>query len=243
VRVSGAGGLVAAFAAGMVSFLSPCVLPLVPGYISFMTGVAPAELEGRRPSVADVLVPSLLFVLGLAIVFVALGATASALGALLAPYRAPLSRLAGAFILVMGFLLLGVVRVPWLYGEARFDPARARSFGRGAALVLGMAFGFGWTPCVGPVLASILALAGSGGSVARGAALLLAYALGLGVPFVLVGLFFARLKGAVRWLSRHALTVNRVAGVLLMVLGALILTGRLAALAALVSRFLPLGVG
>jgi cytochrome c-type biogenesis protein len=225
-------GFLAAFAAGMVSFLSPCVLPLVPGYVSFMTGVAPAELEGKRARVADVLVPSLLFVLGLAIVFVALGATASALGALLAPYRDLLSRIAGLFVLVMGFLLLGVVRVPWLYAERRVDPARARSFGSAAALVLGMAFGFGWTPCVGPVLASILAVAGQAGSVALGAGLLFAYALGLGVPFVLVGLFFGRLKGAVRWLARHSLTLNRVAGALLMVLGLLMLTGRLAAVSA-----------
>ncbi len=241
--MSAAAGLVGAFLAGMVSFLSPCVLPLVPGYISFMTGLSPARLDESRGRIGEVLLPSLLFVLGLAIVFVALGATASALGALLAPYRGAFARVAGAFILVMGFLMLGVVKVPWLYGEARVDPARARSFGRGAALVLGMAFGFGWTPCVGPVLASILALAGETASVARGASLLLAYALGLGVPFVIVGLFFGRLKGAVRWLSRHTMAVNRVAGVLLMLLGLLILTGRLAAVAAFFLRWLPVSLG
>jgi cytochrome c-type biogenesis protein len=241
--VSGIAGYAAAFLAGMVSFLSPCVLPLVPGYVSFMTGMAPGELGDLRGRFADVLVPSLLFVLGLSIVFVALGASASALGAVLLPYRAFLSRAAGAFILVMGFLMLGVVKVPWLYGEARIDPARARSFGRGASLVLGMAFGFGWTPCVGPVLASILALAGAAGSVARGAGLLFAYALGLGVPFVLVGLFFGRLKGAVRWMSRHSLVVNRVAGVLLMLLGALILTGKLASIAGVMLRYLPFQLG
>jgi cytochrome c-type biogenesis protein len=241
--VSAAAALVGAFLAGMVSFLSPCVLPLVPGYISFMTGLSPARLDEGRGRIGEVLVPSLLFVLGLAIVFVALGATASALGALLAPYRGVFARVAGAFILIMGFLMLGVVKVPWLYGEARVDPARARSFGRGAALVLGMAFGFGWTPCVGPVLASILALAGGTASVARGASLLLAYALGLGVPFVIVGLFFGRLKGAVRWLSRHTMAVNRVAGVLLMLLGLLILTGRLAAVAAFFLRWLPVSLG
>lgn len=232
-----------AFAAGMVSFLSPCVLPLVPGYVSFMTGMAPAEIGDRRGRLADVLVPGVLFVLGLSIVFVALGASASALGALLAPYKGVMARVAGLFIMVMGFLMLGIVKVPWLYGEARVDPARARSFGRGAALVLGMAFAFGWTPCVGPVLASILALAGSTGSVGRGAALLFAYALGLGVPFILVGVFFGRLKGAVRWMSGHAVMVNRVAGAFLLVLGALILTGRLAAVAAVFLKYVPLPLG
>jgi cytochrome c-type biogenesis protein len=204
-----------------------------------MTGLSPTQLDERRGRLGDVLVPSLLFVAGLAVVFVALGATASALGALLSPYKVLLSRVAGAFIIVMGFLMLGVVKVPWLYGEARIDPARARAFGRGAAFVLGMAFAFGWTPCVGPVLASILAIAGEAGSVGRGAGLLFAYALGLGVPFVAVGVFFGRLKGAVRWLSRHSLAVNRVAGVLLMILGVLILTGRLAAFAAFFVRYLP----
>lgn len=243
VMMTGPGAFAAAFAAGVVSFLSPCVLPLVPGYVSFMTGFAPSQLGGGRARLSDVLAPSLLFVLGLAIVFVALGATASALGALLLPYRAVLARAAGAFIILMGFLLLGIVKVPWLYGEARFDPARARSFGRGAALVLGMAFGFGWTPCVGPILASILAIAGSTASVARGSALLLAYALGLGVPFVLVGVFFGRLSGAVRWMSRHSVAVNRVSGVLLMLVGLLILTNRLATVAAPLLRWLPLPFG
>ncbi len=238
-----AGFVLTAFGAGMVSFLSPCVLPLVPGYISFMTGFTPAELGQGRSRLADVLLPSLSFVVGLAVVFVALGASASALGTLLAPYRGLLARVAGAFIIVMGFLLLGVVKVPWLYGEARFDPARARSFGQGAALVLGMAFAFGWTPCVGPILASILALAGSSASVATGALLLFAYALGLGVPFVVVGLFFGRLKGAVGWMSGHAVSVNRIAGVLLMIVGGLILTGRLVAIGAWFLRILPLRLG
>lgn len=237
--MTGVAAFGVAFAAGLVSFLSPCVLPLVPGYVSFMTGLSPAQLDERRGRLSDVLVPSLLFVLGLTIVFVTLGATASALGAVLSAYKGLLARAGGVFILAMGFLMLGVIKVPWLYGEARIDPVRARSFGRGAALVLGMAFGFGWTPCVGPVLASILALASESASVSRGAALLLAYALGMGVPFVAVGLFFGRLKGAVRWMSRHALGVNRAAGALLMVLGALILTGRIAAVAALFVRFLP----
>jgi cytochrome c-type biogenesis protein len=234
---------IAAFAAGVVSFLSPCVLPLVPGYVSFMTGLSASQLGDRRGRLGDVLVPSMLFVLGLAIVFVALGASASALGALLAPHRDVLSRVAGLLVIAMGVLMLGIVKVPWLYGSARVDPARARSFGRGAALVLGMAFGFGWTPCVGPVLASILLLAGQSASVGRGAALLLVYALGLGLPFVAVALLFGRLQGAVRWLSRHAVAVNRVAGILLVVIGALILTGKLGVVAAFFARILPIGVG
>jgi cytochrome c-type biogenesis protein len=207
-----------------------------------MTGLSAAELGGRERRIGAVLVPSLLFVLGLAIVFVALGASASMLGALLAPYKGVFGRVAGVFVALMGFLLLGVVKVPWLYGERRIDPSTARSFGGAAALVLGMAFGFGWTPCVGPILASILALAGSSGSVGQGAALLFAYALGLGVPFVAVGLFFGRLGGAVRWLSRHSVTVNRVAGALLIVIGLLMATDRLAVLTGWLYRLLPIGL-
>jgi cytochrome c-type biogenesis protein len=143
----------------------------------------------------------------------------------------------------MGVLMLGVVKVPWLYGEARFDPARARTFGRAGALLLGMAFAFGWTPCVGPVLASILALAGSSGSVGRGAGLLFAYALGLGVPFVAVGVFFARLGGAVRWMSRHVVVINRIAGVLLMVVGLLVFFDKLAVISAWFVKVLPFNVG
>jgi cytochrome c-type biogenesis protein len=233
-----------AFGAGILSFLSPCVLPLIPAYISFVTGIAPGELEKGATGWRDVLVPSLLFVAGFSIVFVALGASASALGSLLVQYRLALTRVAGVVIFVLGFFMLGVVKAPWLYGEARFDLAATRRFGSAAAVVMGMAFAFGWTPCVGPILASILLLAGSTQSLVRGALLLGTYSLGLGVPFVLTGLLFGRMKGALGWLNRHSREINLVAGCLLMVMGVVIAFGLLPTMTGWLARVLPfLNVG
>jgi cytochrome c-type biogenesis protein len=208
----GMGDFLIAFLAGVVSFLSPCVLPLIPGYLSFITGVTPNELASEDRPVMRVLVPSLLFVLGYVL---------------------------GAFVFVMGFFMLGIVKVPWLYGEARMEMGKARAFGQGASFVMGMAFAFGWTPCVGPILASILAISMQNADAARGAALLAVYSLGLGVPFVLTGLLFGRLKSTMGWLNRHALVINRVAGVLLMVLGALIFFDKLSLVAGWFLRYLP----
>ncbi|HEY5549498.1 MAG TPA: cytochrome c biogenesis protein CcdA [Coriobacteriia bacterium] len=233
----------AAFAAGFVSFLSPCVLPLIPGYVSFITGFTPAELADEKQTLSAVLMPSLLFVAGFTFVFVALGASASLLGSLLAPYRGALATAAAVLIIAMGVLMLGVIRLPGLYGEKRFDLSRTRSLGRAAAPVMGMAFAFGWTPCVGPILASILALAGSSSDVGRGMLLLLTYSAGLGVPFVAVGLLFGKLRGAMRFLGRHSLTINRAAGTLLIVMGVLMLTGKLAVITAWFLRFVPWSVG
>jgi cytochrome c-type biogenesis protein len=238
--LNGQVGIAAAFGAGVVSFLSPCVLPLIPGYVSFITGMSLGDLQAPRRRAAVVLVPSALFVAGFTLVFVALGASASMLGSLLVAYRAPLARVSGVVIFVLGFLMLGVVRVPWLSGEARFDMARARSFGRWASLLAGMAFAFGWTPCVGPILGSILVLAGQSAQVGTGALLLLAYSLGLGVPFLLVALLLGRLAGALSWLKRHSLAIDRVAGVILMVLGLAIATDTLGRFVLLLSRFVPL---
>ncbi|HEY5540127.1 MAG TPA: cytochrome c biogenesis protein CcdA [Coriobacteriia bacterium] len=241
--MSGAVSFPLAFAAGFVSFLSPCVLPLLPAYLSFMTGLTTAELSDDDRSTAEVMLPALLFVLGFSVVFVGLGASASLLGALLSQYRGVIEKVAGLAVVAFGVLMLGIVKVPWLYGEARADLSKARSFGRGAALVMGMAFAAGWTPCVGPILGSILALAGSSGSVTQGALLLLAYSAGLGVPFLAVALLFGRVRPLLAWLSRHSLAVNRTAGVVLIVVGALIFFGRLSVLANYLSRALPsLGV-
>ena len=228
-----------AFAAGLLSFLSPCVLPLLPAYLSFMTGLTTAELAGEERSTARVVVPALLFVLGFSLVFVGLGASASLLGQFLAQYRAVIEKVAGVVVVAFGVLMLGIVKVPWLYGEVRADMGRARAYGRGAALVMGMAFAAGWTPCVGPILGSILALAGASGSAAQGALLLLAYSAGLGVPFLLVALLFGRVRPLLAWLGRHSLAINRVAGVVLIVVGLLIFSGRLAVLGSYLSRVIP----
>jgi len=228
-----------AFAAGVLSFLSPCVLPLIPGYLSFMTGLTTAELSEDSSHATRVLGPALMFVAGFSLIFVALGATASVLGEFLSAYRSIIEKLAGIAVISFGVLMLGVIRAPWLYGEARVDMEKSRRFGRGAALVMGMAFAAGWTPCVGPILGSILALAGSSGSVGEGALLLLFYSLGLGLPFIAVALLLGRLTGAMRWISRHSLIINRVAGTLLIIAGVLILTGRLGTLAAWLTTAIP----
>lgn len=230
--------LVIAFAAGVLSFLSPCVVPLIPGYLSFMTGLTTVELSEGKDR-ARVLVPAVMFVLGFSAVFVSLGATASVLGRVLMDYRDIIEKAAGVVVILFGVLMLGIVKAPWLYGEARADMESSRKFGRGAAFVMGAAFAAGWTPCVGPILGSILTMAGSSGSLAQGALLLAAYSLGLGVPFVAVAVLFGRLKGLLRWMSRHTLTINRVAGVLLVVVGVLILTGQFGPLAALLTSQLP----
>lgn len=231
-------GFALAFAAGVVSFLSPCVLPLIPGYLSFMTGIAVSDLGSGR-SARAVIGPALLFVAGFSVVFTALGASASVLGSFLIDYRVVLERVAGLLVIAFGIVMLGVVKVPWLYGEARLDMGKARTFGRGAAFVMGAAFAFGWTPCVGPVLGSILALAGTTASVAQGAALLLVYSLGLGVPFIGTALLFSTVGPLLSRMNRHALVINRVAGVLLIAVGVLILTGRLSTLVGALSTVLP----
>lgn len=234
----GSIGFAVAFAAGVVSFLSPCVLPLLPGYLSFMTGIAVSDLGSER-SFKTVLGPSLLFVAGFTAVFTALGASASVLGSFLLDYRVFFERLAGVLIVGFGILMLGVIRVPWLYGEARVDMGRARTFGRGAAFVMGAAFAFGWTPCVGPVLGAILALAGTSADVGQGAALLLVYSLGLGIPFVATALLFGTAGPLLARLNRHALVINRVAGILLIMVGILILSGRFSALVGALTNVLP----
>lgn len=231
--------LAIALAAGVLSFLSPCVLPLIPGYLSFMTGLTTAELADERPTLGRVIAPALLFVLGFSLVFVALGATASFLGQFLSAYRSVIEVVAGLAVVAFGVLMLGIIKVPWLYGEARVDMEKSRAFGQGASVVMGMAFAAGWTPCVGPILGTILAMAGSSGNVAQGAVLLLVYSLGLGIPFVLVAVLFGRLSGLLRALQRHSLTINRVAGVLLVIVGLLIATGRLGVLSGWLITVIP----
>lgn len=237
--MSGVLSLPVAFLAGLLSFLSPCVLPLIPAYLSFLTGLTTVELGDDQRDMATVLVPALMFVLGFSIVFVGLGATASVLGQFLTQYRALAEKLAGVVVIAFGVLMLGIIKVPWLYGEARADMSKARSFGRGAALVMGMAFAAGWTPCVGPILGSILAIASTTGSAIQGALLLLVYSAGLGVPFVLVALLFGRAKPVLSWLNRHSLIINRVAGLILIAVGILIFSGRLTVLATYLTRVVP----
>jgi cytochrome c-type biogenesis protein len=208
-----------AFAAGVVSFASPCVLPLVPGYLSFVTGARATEGEGRRP-----IVPILLFILGFTIVFTLLGAFA---GTFVRFFRDPwFQRAAGVVVILLGLLMLGYAfrrGSPRLYAERRPFLERVRP-GTLGALPLGMAFAAGWTPCIGPVLAGILAIASSGGT-AKGAALLLSYSMGLGLPFLLIGLGADRLMRALGWVRRSYRAIAGVSGAILVLVGILLLTG------------------
>jgi cytochrome c-type biogenesis protein len=237
--MSSSVGFVGAFLAGVISFLSPCVLPLIPGYLSFMTGLTASELSEDSRPLGQIMGTAVLFVVGFSVVFVVLGASASVLGQFLTQYRDLIEKIAGLVVILFGVFMLGVVKIPWLYGEARMDLARSRRFGRGAALVMGMAFAAGWTPCVGPILGVILTLAASTGSVSHGALLLFAYSLGLGVPFLLVALLFGSAKPVLSWLTRHSVIINRVAGATLIVIGVLIFSGRLTVIASWLSKVLP----
>ena len=216
-----------ALMAGVISFLSPCVLPIVPPYLAYMSGVAMSDLtdseEGARPR-ASALVPAIFFVMGLSTVFLFLGFTASAIGTLFLQYQDWFNTIAGVIVMIFGAHFVGVFRIGFLDREARMDVGDrgGSSFG---AYVLGLAFAFGWTPCIGPQLGAILSLAASEGSVARGTTLLAIYAIGLGVPFLLVAAFLPRLQGLMGWMKRHMEQIERVMGLLLWTIGLLMLTG------------------
>lgn len=220
------------FGAGIVSFASPCVLPLVPVYLSVVTGLDVSELEaGRTGHLRSAARNSALFVVGFSAVFVLLGSTASALGRVVLSDHALLTKVAGAIVIAMAVFLAGsqFVSAPRLYGERRVHLS-SRRWGPLAAPITGAAFAAGWTPCVGPVLASVLAVAGAQGNVGHGAALLALYSLGLGVPFLVTGLALSQVAGASAWLRCHLRAVTLCSAVLMAAFGALVLFGRLAVL-------------
>ena len=231
-------GLMASFGAGLVSFLSPCILPLVPPYLCFLTGTSLRELTADRTAARTALVRALAFVIGFTCVFVALGASASSFGRLVSDHLALLSRIAGIVIVVLGLHMVGIFRIPVLMRQARFETAGPPASVAGAFAV-GLAFGFGWTPCVGPVLASILLLAGTEATVGRGAALLLAYAAGIGVPFVAAALFtgpFLRLAARFR---AHLATVEKAMGAVLVMTGLLVFVGAMPAIGGWLLEYVP----
>lgn len=219
--------------AGLLSFLSPCVLPLVPPYLTFLAGTTLDRMieDGSAAGVRRRAVfAALLYVAGFATVFVALGATASAMGALVRQHLDLLGAMAGAAIIVMGLHFLGVFRIGLLYRQARFE-APARS-GLWSAYAMGLAFAFGWTPCIGPVLAAVLAVAGRSSSVGQGAALLAVYSLGLGIPFVVAAFAMGPFVRLLRRFRAHLGRIEQAMGALLVVTGLLFITGGMTSLSA-----------
>lgn len=230
--------LTIAFLGGLVSFISPCVIPLLPAYLSFLTGLTPEELK-KRGSMGKILVPSLLFVLGFTVIFVALGATASVLGTFMRSYQRILMLIGGILVVVFGLFMTGLIKVPWMYGEHRMDLSKTKSFGRFSGFFMGMAFAAGWTPCIGPILGSILTLASTTSSANQGIVLLLVYSAGLAVPFLLVALLYGYFAPYLGFITRYSVIINRVAGVILIIVGILIATNMFGRLALLAAGYIP----
>jgi cytochrome c-type biogenesis protein len=232
---AGALGIVVAFTAGLLSFLSPCVLPLIPTYVTFITGLSLEDVTKARRTA---LVHSLLFILGFTIIFVALGATATTLGRMLLTYRYWVSRVGGVLVMVFGLYLLGALNISAFMRERRVHLAE-KPLGYLGTVVVGLAFGAGWSPCLGPILGAILALAASAADLSRGLVLLFCYSLGLAVPFLVATLFVERF---VAFFARHKakmLWANRAAGALLLGIGVLMVTNRFAVLATRLQQLTP----
>jgi cytochrome c-type biogenesis protein len=233
---------VAAFIAGVLSFISPCVLPLIPGYISFVSGASLDEIRGGGATSAasrrTVLLTSLAFIVGFSVVFIALGATASAIGKLVMRNLPLLGKIAGAVIIIFGLHTMGVFRLRFLEMEKRAH-AQAKPATLVGAMFVGVAFAFGWTPCIGPILAAILTVAGSRDSVREGVALLAVYSLGLAIPFMLTSLAIDRFFALTSRIRKYYHTIEMVSGSLLVAVGLLIFTNKLTIITTLLQPYLP----
>jgi cytochrome c-type biogenesis protein len=231
---------IAAFVAGLVSFLSPCVLPLVPGYVSLISGVGVEELKVQEASVLrKVMMNSILFIIGFSIVFVTLGALSTAVGQLASQYKSTLAHVAGVLIIVFGLHLTGILRINALYADRRLHNVKGGSTPWGA-FVIGFAFAFGWAPCTGPILAVILGFAGAQDSVGKGIFLLSIYSLGLAVPFLLTALLIERFMKFYGGFRRYMHAIEVVSGAVLIALGLLLVFGKFTLLShyfSLLNRF------
>ena len=235
--MDGSVTIAVAFAAGLLSFLSPCVLPIVPGYLGFITGMSLDDLRsGHQPRA--VLVPALFFILGFTAIFILLGASATLLGQVLLRNKEWIARVGGVLIILLGLHLLGVFRLAPLMRERRVHLARTPA-GNVGAFAAGLAFGAGWTPCLGPVLGALLTLGTTRDTVAGGMLLLGAYALGLALPFAAAAFATERFLGASRRFRHFAPTVEKVSGVLLIVMGVLLITGSFTVLSGYFLRLTP----
>jgi cytochrome c-type biogenesis protein len=241
--------LIAAFAAGVLSFISPCVLPLVPGYLSFISGVSldsmrtgpgGAAVAAPAPPAAgrQVFFASLAFVLGFSVIFISLGAAASTLGAVLMERLTLMGKIAGVLLIIFGLHTMGLLKISWLYKEKRIQTS-SKPAGLAGAFVVGLAFAFGWTPCIGPILGTILALAADEGTLQRGVILLSVYSLGLGVPFLLTSLMVNQFFKAFAKIRRHYRLIEVTAGVLMVTVGVLIFTNRFTIITQYLTPYLP----
>jgi len=232
--------LLAAFGAGFLSFVSPCVLPLIPGYLSFVSGVSLEEMRGDAGTRArrQVLVTSLFFVLGFSLVFIALGASASVIGRFLFRNSNLFEKVAGVLVIIIGLHTMGVFRIPFLETEARLR-ASSKPKTLFGALMVGMAFGFGWTPCIGPILSGILLLAGARETVAEGVIMLAVYSAGLGVPFLLTSLAINQFFSASQKIRRHYHKIELASGILLVGIGILLFTNQMTVITRYLTPYLP----
>lgn len=233
--------LLAAFAAGFLSFISPCVLPLIPGYISFISGLTLEEMQGTANAQASrrhVLLASFAFVLGFTVVFVAAGASASALGKFIYAQSPILEKIAGTILVILGLHMMGVFRIRLLENDRRIQTQR-KPAGPIGAFIVGTAFAFAWTPCIGPILGGILAMAASRDSVGEGMQMLAVYSLGLGVPFLLTSLAIDRFFAAAARIRRHYRTIEIISGVLLIGVGLLIFFDQFTLIARILTPYLP----
>jgi cytochrome c-type biogenesis protein len=228
-------GLLIAFSAGILSFLSPCVLPLVPSYVTFITGM---ELEDLQRSRRTTFIHAALFVAGFTLIFLALGAGVTLFGQLMLRYRDVIARIGGALIIVFGLYLLGVFNLGFLARDTRLHLAN-KPIGYAGSLVVGVAFGAGWSPCIGPILGAILTMAANEAELGRGMLLLFAYSMGLAVPFVIAALMVDRFLAVFARVRHHMVWVNRTAGALLVFVGVLMVSNRFTMLATWLQDFTP----
>jgi cytochrome c-type biogenesis protein len=226
-------GVVAAFAAGTISFLSPCVLPLVPGYISIVSGISLDQLQGQQDASIrrTVVLNSLVFILGFSVAFIALGASATVLGQLVGRHMSILYRVAGILIIVFGLHLIGIFKIPFLYQDKRFHNV-GKPRGLVGAFVLGLAFAFGWSPCLGPILAGILTYASAQDTAYAGIGLLAVYSAGLGLPFLATSLGINQFLGFYSRFRHHLRKVEVISGVFVIAIGLLIFSNNLSRFAA-----------
>jgi cytochrome c-type biogenesis protein len=234
------GAYLLAFGGGIISFLSPCVLPIVPGYLSVVTGLDVTDTEGNdRQKLWGIARDSGIFVAGFTIVFVMLGLISTGIGKFFLRNQVTLTRISGLVILLLALFMLGslVLKAPWLYQEKRFHPQLGR-FGRFAPLVAGLAFGFGWSPCIGPILGSILTIAAQQERIWAGGTLLLAYSSGLGLSFLVTGLAFGKVAGLFGFIKRHFTGIVAGSAIVLGVFGVVLLMNRLSWLTSELTDFL-----